>query len=74
MCSIVSPKHGVNPAIPVCFYCTKEKNEIILSRVWDNTPCEQCQIYMKQGVILIQIRDRKIGENPYRMGGWVPWL
>lgn len=26
----VSPKYGVNPTIPVCFWCGKEKNELVL--------------------------------------------
>lgn len=26
----LSPKHGVNPTIPVCFFCGKEKNEVAL--------------------------------------------
>lgn len=26
----LSPEHGVNPTIPVCFWCGKEKNEIAL--------------------------------------------
>lgn len=26
----VSPKHGLNPTIPVCFFCGEEKNEIAL--------------------------------------------
>ena len=26
----LSPKHGLNPTIPVCFFCGKEKNEIAL--------------------------------------------
>lgn len=26
----ISPKHGVNPTIPVCFFCGKPKNEIAL--------------------------------------------
>lgn len=26
----VSPKHGLNPTIPVCFWCGKDKNEIAL--------------------------------------------
>lgn len=25
---ILSPKHGVNPCIPVCFFCGEEKNEL----------------------------------------------
>lgn len=26
----LSPKHGVNPAVPKCYYCWKDKNEVIL--------------------------------------------
>lgn len=26
----VSPRHGVNPTIPVCFFCGEDKNEIAL--------------------------------------------
>lgn len=26
----LSPKHGVNPTIPVCAWCGKQKNEIVL--------------------------------------------
>lgn len=26
----ISPKHGVNPTIPICFWCGKEKNMIAL--------------------------------------------
>lgn len=35
----LSPKHGVNATIPVCFWCGKEKNEIaILGRVRKRDP------------------------------------
>ena len=27
---LLSPKHGVNPTIPVCFWCGREKNEVAL--------------------------------------------
>lgn len=34
----LSPKYGVNPTIPVCFWCGKEKNEIaLLGRVRKST-------------------------------------
>ena len=26
----LSPNHGLNPTIPVCFWCGKEKNEVAL--------------------------------------------
>lgn len=49
--------------------------------VIDAKPCSQCERYMKQGVILISIRDGEETEmenakrekrlpNPYRTGGW----
>lgn len=32
----LSPKYGVNPTIPVCFWCGKEKNEIaLMGRIGD---------------------------------------
>ena len=34
-------------------------------------PCQKCKEYMKQGVILISVRDGESGDNPYRTGGWV---
>lgn len=34
----ISPKHGLNPTIPVCFWCGKEKNEIaLLGRIREKT-------------------------------------
>lgn len=34
----ISPKHGLNPTIPVCFWCDKEKNEIaMLGRIREKT-------------------------------------
>ncbi len=79
-------KYGVNPAIPKCFYCLKDKNMIYLlganggreaprNAVFDKEPCETCRGYMKQGVILISAKEPKPGEdakNPFRTGGfWV---
>lgn len=34
----------------------------------DYTPCDKCKEYMKQGVILISVRD---GDEAYRTGGFV---
>jgi hypothetical protein len=81
----LSPKYGVNPAIPHCFFCGKEKNEILLPGklegdveapkgvVWDKEPCQECDGYMQRGIILISVRDNPTDsdrENPHRTGGW----
>jgi len=96
----LSKEYGLNPAIPRCYLCGKEKNEIILpgvmrgkdgkdieapkGMVWDREPCDECKDWMKQGVILISVKDgeerpmgplrageqRVIEDNPYRTGGW----
>ena len=71
----LSEKHGVNPAIPLCFFCLKPKNEIILAgkmrdrefsdreapqhAVWDTHPCDECQGWMEKGIILISVDDSK---------------
>jgi hypothetical protein len=79
----VSPQHGVNPAIPLCFFCNQEKNEVILAghmkgdveaprnAVWDKQPCDKCREWMKQGIILISVRNGESGDNPYRTGNWI---
>jgi hypothetical protein len=77
---ILSPEHGVNPTVPVCYYCGKEKNQVALlgkmegdvkapSRmVIDAEPCDECAEHMKIGVMLIGVRNGETGENPYRTG------
>lgn len=83
----LSPKHGVNPAVPKCFYCQEDKNQVILAgrigredleaprnAVWDFEPCDKCQELMEQGIILISVDEEKTGDdlqNPFRTGGWV---
>lgn len=66
----VSPKHGLNPCIPVCFFCSKDKNEIALlgkigkkgedieaprRAILDFEPCEECQKKFAQGVLLVEV-------------------
>ena len=64
----VSPKHGLNPTIPVCFFCGKEKNEIALLGKIDREdseaprkvilnfePCDECKEKFAQGVLLIEV-------------------
>jgi hypothetical protein len=64
----LSPKHGVNPMIPTCFFCGQEKNMIaFMGKLpgdaeapkygWlygDYEPCDECQAKWKQGVVLIE--------------------
>lgn len=63
----LSPKHGVNPTIPICFWCGEERNEIaLLGRInkedteaphtafLDYEPCDKCKENMAQGVTLME--------------------
>lgn len=64
----LSPKHGVNPMIPKCFFCGKEKNMIaFMGKLpgdaeaprsgWlagDYEPCDECSAKWKTGVVLIE--------------------
>ena len=83
-CSItLSPKHGVNPSMGVCYYCGKDDGTIMLPgrmkgdreaprrAVWSKEPCKECEGYMVQGVILISVQPGPPSSNPYRTGGWV---
>lgn len=76
-------EHGLNPTIPNCYVCGKQKNEIALlgaaykekapmgGLVIDKTPCDECKELMKQGVILISVKDGESGDDPYRTGKFV---
>lgn len=82
---ILSEKHGVNPTMPVCFFCNKEKGEIYLlgrmkgdreaplRAVWNMEPCPECAHYMEKGIILISVDPELTSDknNPWRTGGWV---
>ena len=58
----LSPKHGVNPSMSMCFWCGKEKNEIALlgklkgdkeappKIVVDYEPCDVCKELFSQGI------------------------
>lgn len=71
----VSQKHGVNPTIPICFFCSKEKNEIVLlGKLPDDAkapmytfvnyePCDNCKKLMEQGVTLIEVVDKPLVKN-----------
>ena len=78
----LSPKHGVNPSLSVCFYCGADDGTVVLpgrlrgdtqaphKAVWTKEPCPTCREYMRQGIILISVRDGEEGDNPYRTGGF----
>jgi len=65
----LSPKHGLNPTIPKCFFCLEDKNEIILmgridgdreapkNVAFDYEPCSKCKGFMKQGVMFIGVDE-----------------
>lgn len=78
----LSRKYGVNPSVGLCFFCHKQNGEIILAgafggqeaprqAVWDRHPCDECKALMKQGVMLLSVRDGESGSNPYRTGRMV---
>lgn len=68
----LSPKHGVNPTIPICFWCGKEKNEVALlgriggkedieapkNMVLDFEPCDECVAKMALGVTCMECTEK----------------
>lgn len=71
----LSPKHGFNPCIPLCFWCGRQKNEIALmgkmkgdieapkNLVLDYEPCDHCKENWSKGVVLMELQSRPIGNN-----------
>ena len=62
----VSQKYGVNPSIARCFYCNKDKNEILLfgrlpndaeapmHSIINYEPCNACKELFSAGVLIIE--------------------
>lgn len=76
----LSPNHGLNPTIPVCFFCGKDKNEVALLGkikkgdpeaprhcIIDYEPCDECKKIMSQGITLIEASEtpQQNGQQPF---------
>ena len=74
----LSPEHGVNPTIPICFWCGKEKNEIALMGkidkkdseaprhvIMDYEPCDHCKELFAKGIQVIGVTDQPIMEGMF---------
>lgn len=74
----LSPKHGVNPTIPVCFWCGKPKNELALLGKIDKEdseapqklivnyePCDACKELFSKGIHVIGCSDKPIVETMF---------
>lgn len=73
------PKYGVNPTIPVCYWCGKDRNEVALlgaaykseapmHMVIDMEPCKDCADKWAQGIVLFEATPGKDG--PEFTGRW----
>lgn len=67
----ISPKHGLNATIPICFWCGNEKNEIALLGkidrkdseaprrvVLDYEPCDKCKEIFSHGIHCIGVVEQ----------------
>ena len=74
----VSPKHGLNPTIPQCFWCGKDKNEIALFGkmdrqdspaprhvILDYEPCDKCKELFDKGIQVIGVIEEPIIKNMF---------
>lgn len=80
----VSEKHGVNPTIPICAFCGKEKNEIVLlgrlpgdaeaprTAIVNYEPCDECKAQWAQGVVIIEVSRFPLteGQPPISNGAY----
>lgn len=79
----LSEKHGLNPSISQCFFCGKDKNELVIfgrlpqdkeaprKAVINHEPCEECKKLMDQGVMLCEVRKGSDRKNPDRTGNLI---
>ena len=76
----LSEKHGVNPSLLQCPLCQKDTGVALYGKLQGDTeaprksldrdPCAECQVHMKQGIILVEAipHDDHI---EFRGGYWV---
>lgn len=68
----LSPKHGINPSLEVCFYCGADIGVALLGKLPNDAeaprkictsyePCEDCKKSFKDKVILLECNQ---GEKP----------
>lgn len=62
----LSPAHGVNPSLPVCFWCGEDKGDVLLlgklkndakapmRAVYDLDPCEKCAQQWNKAVVIFE--------------------
>lgn len=77
----LSPKHGLNPTIAVCFWCGCEKNEIALMgriggksdekapnyAVINYEPCDKCKAGMASGFTVMEATASPNGQTSIEM-------
>lgn len=77
----VHKKYGVNPVVPLCFWCQKPRNEVVLLGAGchekapghvtlDYEPCDECAQQFAAGIWFIEARPD--GKNPPMSGGAHP--
>lgn len=65
---VLSPQHGVNPSLELCFWCQKERGLVLFGRLKGDVeaprkvtinkePCDECKGHMEKGIVLISTRD-----------------
>ena len=71
----ISKKYGVNPTIPVCFWCGKKKNFVALlgklkgdieapkNCVLDYEPCDECKKNWSLGVALLGTSRKPLNDT-----------
>lgn len=76
----LSPKHGVNPSVTVCFWCGGDIGVALFGRmgrdddeaprrvVIDYDPCDKCKADFAQGFTLIETRSVSSTEDPLPIG------
>ena len=79
MCKSIklSKKHGVNPTIPICFWCGEEKNEVVLlgelkddaeaskNMIVDYEPCDACKELFSKGIQIIGVVDQPVVDGMF---------
>lgn len=74
----LSPKHGVNPSLLICFFCGEDTGKIVLlgklpsdaeaprKIVLDKTPCSKCQEKFSSGITFFESTSSSFNDTTGR--------
>lgn len=79
----LSPKHGVNPSLLICFFCGEATAVALCGRLREDAeaprrmvdgyePCNTCKEKFAQGILFMEVSEYPLEDNQPSLNGYYP--